>query len=188
MKKVRLSKKGFTLIELLAVIVILGVLLAIAIPSVTKYINVSKKSTYINNVQSYASTAMDQATLGTYKFPVNPNEATVIFFDDLIEHLNKGGKTSPYGAEYVTDSSFIVIANTRTAEDPHYEMYIAAIDQDGYGIGTISDSTQTAGAIAYDDLTSENIIQISSGTGMSKPTVGGTVTTADGNFSVTTVY
>ena len=34
----KLNKKGFTLIELLAVIVILGVLLAIAIPSVTKHI------------------------------------------------------------------------------------------------------------------------------------------------------
>ncbi len=188
MKKVRLNKKGFTLIELLAVIVILGVLLAIAIPSVTKYINISKKSTYIDNVQAYASTALDQATLGTYKFPVNPNEATVIFFDNLIEHLNKGGKVSPYGAAYVADSSFIVIANTRTAEDPHYETYIAAIDEDGYGIGTIAGNTQTPGAIAYDGLTSANIIQISSGAGMAKPTVGGTVTTEDGNFNVTTVY
>ena len=33
-----MKKKGFTLIELLAVIVILGLLIAIAIPSVTKYI------------------------------------------------------------------------------------------------------------------------------------------------------
>lgn len=32
------NNKGFTLIELLAVIVILGLLMAIAIPSVTRYI------------------------------------------------------------------------------------------------------------------------------------------------------
>ena len=34
-----MNKKGFTLIELLAVIIILGILMIITIPSVTKYIN-----------------------------------------------------------------------------------------------------------------------------------------------------
>ena len=34
---------GFTLIELLAVIIILGILMIIAIPSVTSYINNSRK-------------------------------------------------------------------------------------------------------------------------------------------------
>ena len=33
------NKKGFTLIEALAVIIILGILIIIAVPSVTKYIN-----------------------------------------------------------------------------------------------------------------------------------------------------
>ena len=39
------NNKGFTLVELLAVIVILGLLMAIAIPSVTKYITQSRVKT-----------------------------------------------------------------------------------------------------------------------------------------------
>ena len=47
MFKVKNSKKGFTLIELLAVIIILGVLLLIAVPTVSKYIEDSRKNAYI---------------------------------------------------------------------------------------------------------------------------------------------
>ena len=41
------DKNGFTLIELLAVIIILGILMIIAIPSVTRYISDSRKASYI---------------------------------------------------------------------------------------------------------------------------------------------
>lgn len=47
----KLNKKGFTLIELLAVIVILGILMLIAIPSVTRYINKSRQGTFKNTAQ-----------------------------------------------------------------------------------------------------------------------------------------
>ncbi|MBO5375413.1 MAG: prepilin-type N-terminal cleavage/methylation domain-containing protein, partial [Bacilli bacterium] len=42
------NKKGFTLIELLAVIIILGVLMIIAIPSVTEYIQTARKKAYVS--------------------------------------------------------------------------------------------------------------------------------------------
>ena len=49
MKKI--NKKGFTLVELLAVIVILGVLLLIAVPSVNNIINNSRKKAFLSQVK-----------------------------------------------------------------------------------------------------------------------------------------
>lgn len=49
-----MNKKAFTLVELLAVIIILGLLMAIAIPSVSKYLAQSRTKTYMNTLSSYA--------------------------------------------------------------------------------------------------------------------------------------
>ena len=46
------NKNGFTLIELLAVIVILGILMLVAIPSVTKYIEKSRKKAFVTSVEN----------------------------------------------------------------------------------------------------------------------------------------
>ena len=87
-----MNKKAFTLIELLAVIVILGVLLAIAIPAVSKYINTAKKSTYIINVKEYVDAAKKELHLidSEYQFPVSYGEATIISFKELESALDNG--------------------------------------------------------------------------------------------------
>ena len=59
------NKKGFTLIELLAVIVIMGILMIVAIPMVIKYIDNSKKKTFINIAGSYITATKTAWSAGT---------------------------------------------------------------------------------------------------------------------------
>ena len=52
-----MNKRGFTLIEILAVIIIIGVLLLIAIPSVARYIENSRKSAYVHTIKNVLASA-----------------------------------------------------------------------------------------------------------------------------------
>ena len=53
----KLNAKGFTLIELLAVITIMGILMMVAIPTVSRTIENSRKDTFIDTVQRYVNGA-----------------------------------------------------------------------------------------------------------------------------------
>lgn len=187
----KFNKKGFTLIELLAVIVILGVLLTVAIPAVTKYINSSKKGTYITNAKLYADEARNGAITGEFKLPIGTNQATIVMFSKILPKLEKGGTTSPYGGTYEENNSFVVIVNEATADNPKYVYYIAARDNKGYGIGNLAEgaTTATAAIIEYDQLKESNIVQLATGATYTEPagTTPGSVTVNGKVVSVTTV-
>ena len=51
------NNKGFTLIELLAVITIMGILMMVAIPTVSRTIENSRKDTFIDTAKKYADSA-----------------------------------------------------------------------------------------------------------------------------------
>lgn len=71
MKKI-LKKKGFTLIELIVVITILGILVAIAVPSILGYIDEANTAVENANWRTFVSEASlaratDTDSVGTYE-------------------------------------------------------------------------------------------------------------------------
>jgi len=90
---VKKNKKGFTLIELLAVIVILGLLMAIAIPSITRYITQSRKKTAVSTAQNYMSALINEVNALEYTF-TGTNTVYAVPIECI--SVERGGK-SPFG-------------------------------------------------------------------------------------------
>ena len=100
------NNKGFTLVELLAVIVIMGILMMVAIPSVTRTIENSRKDTFVDIAKSYANAARSMWTTdnltcngtvssavddGDYYILINSKETAK---DSLPTLVDQGGKSS----------------------------------------------------------------------------------------------
>ena len=114
---------GFTLIELLAVIIILGVLMIIAIPSVTEYIQSSRKNAYVSTATQYVSGA--RTKINAAEIPMYDVEATYYVPTSCIS-LEKGGD-SPFGE---IEEGYVVV----TYDGHGYDYYFTIRDSQKMGI------------------------------------------------------
>lgn len=114
MKKI--GNKGFTLIELLAVITIMGILMLVAIPAVSRTIDNTRKDTFVTLAKQYissvsnavynddlkcgnADTTVSATGDGTYYFLINTADAGngKAYIKKQTEALMEKGGKSPWG-------------------------------------------------------------------------------------------
>ena len=146
------KKNGFTLIELLAVIIILGVLMLVAIPSVTSYINNSRKSAYADTAANYIKGATNLVNEGVkvqayaegvlYMLPVGHDSTKSCVA------LESGGQ-SPYNKDYL----FAYVGFTYDNTKGSYKYYFTAVD--GSGQGFPFSSSYDISSFKYEDKLSK---------------------------------
>ncbi|MBE2904322.1 prepilin-type N-terminal cleavage/methylation domain-containing protein [Anoxybacillus flavithermus] len=110
LKKLIRNEKGLTLIELLAVIVILGIIAAIAIPSIGGLIDNSKKDAHVANAQQMINAAKIAVTADKSLIPSSGQSK-----DITLEKLENDGyletMKDPDNGTYNKEGSFVKITN-----------------------------------------------------------------------------
>ena len=140
--KSKKNKKGFTLIELLAVIIILGVLLLIAVPSISKYIDNSRRNTYVNQAKQIVNAVSTSINALELPFSIGKGEGIIVPFKEVNLEKNSAKTRSPY-SKFVDDKCFVLVV----FDGNYYSYYVSALDDTGHGIPLINEKNLTTKSI-----------------------------------------
>ena len=147
------NRKGFTLVELLAMLVVLGILMAVTIPNITGILGNSR----LNKTKNDATQIVETAKTRIAKDPSIPkpknNECLILtlnFIDDN-EEFTKGAN----GGDYQQFDSFVLY----TREGSEYKYYLRLIEQeDGKYKGILLRDSKTIDAIKGQDIKPVNAL------------------------------
>jgi type IV pilus assembly protein PilA len=165
MKRFLKNERGLTLIELLAVIVILGIIAAIAIPAIGGLIDNSKKDAHVSNAQQMINAAKIAVTADKDLVPVS-GKAKIVplqyledkgYLETVKDPDNKPDNEYRKGGDTVTEKT--VTNGIVSGESTSNTSYVVIINENNklsYKVKLVNDKrgVQTADkkAVAEDDL------------------------------------
>ena len=152
------NQKGFTLVELLAMLVILGILMAVTIPNITGILGNSRLNKTKNDATQIVETAKTRIAKDSSIGKPKVRECLILtlnFIDD-----NEEFTTGANGGTYNEFESYVLY----TREGSKYKYYIRLVEEEDSGnIGIpLRDST------TIDKIKSDDIKKISTMYGLSK--------------------
>lgn len=125
MKRKKLGNAGFTLIELLAVITIMGILMMVAIPAVSRTIENSRRDSFATVAQNYINTVRNSVLAdevrctiggknivasatpnGTYYYRLDTSDASTNTYLQQTTDLMESGGNSPWGGAAVNGTVY----------------------------------------------------------------------------------
>ena len=141
-----MNNRGFTLVELLAMMLVLGVLMAVAIPNITGILANNK----LNVMKADATKMIDTAKLKFIKIDSNerPKSGECVVY--ALNYLNDTGDITdgPNGGSYMQFDSFVVVSR----EPSQYNYYIRLIETTGsknIGMNLVERSVLSEGETDY---------------------------------------
>lgn len=131
------NNKGFTLVETIAVIIILGVVLSIAVPSITNVVKSTNKNRMISDAKTFASKAKEMYESDTIGIDIN---------NKSLKEITELGK-SPFGKEYCVEKSTV----TCNEENKNVTCNVVLKDENGNQVtitnGEVNFSTGKGGCL-----------------------------------------
>lgn len=156
---IKLNKSGFTLIELLAVVTIIGILMMLAIPSVSLIIESFRSDTFVTNAKTYANAAKKLWTSDDLYCGSEPKLSSAVVdgdyyilidtTDETIFPLLESGGKSPWGNRDV--KGYVRIKKSDDGKKTKY--YVALTD----GIHAIYDDKDNP--VEVDLIKSKDVIR-----------------------------
>ena len=128
-----MNQKAFTMVELLAMLVVIGVLMAIAVPNIAGIIKNNRESIGIEDVNKMVGTAKQKFQTKKVKYPTKKDECIIL----TLKYLDDSGDYSagPNGGVYDKDHSYIVVRKAQKTGPPdityEYKYYVRIVEKKG---------------------------------------------------------